>query len=227
MPATKNCSSPSVARSPRTSRRPPAPANAFSAAFLHKVRHLPAPSGLSRAALAGPWEVESVAAGNGRFHAVVRRDEPVAEGGTALGLMLERPTALQLAAAVRPPPGRAPQAPRGDAPRRPHLPRSSGPAGAGGAAAVPRGAVAGGPPGRPGAGDRVAGAGGPGTAGPRAGPAVGASRVGRVPGRVPDFFVGRGAWFGVYSSQSAKGERDGAVSRVNSDLGDRGWRLLE
>ena len=41
-----------------------------------------------------------MAAEDGRFHAVVRRDEPVAEGGTALGLMLERPTALQLAAAL-------------------------------------------------------------------------------------------------------------------------------
>lgn len=97
MPAKRDCSSLALPGSPRTSS---VPANAFSQTFLHQVRRLPEPSGSSPALLAGPWDVEPVAAGSHRFHAVVRRDEPVAEGGAALGLMLERLAALQLAAAV-------------------------------------------------------------------------------------------------------------------------------
>jgi hypothetical protein len=101
MPAKRDCSSLVLPGSPTSNLPTPrVPANAFSQSFLHQVRRLPEPSGGSPASLAGPWDVEPVAAGSQRFHAVVRRDEPVAEGGAAAALMLDRPTALQLAAAL-------------------------------------------------------------------------------------------------------------------------------
>jgi len=76
------------------------PANAFSDSFLSRVRALDRPVSASGTLLAGPWEVEEMQAGEHRLHAVVRRSEPVADGGTAFAVLLDRTSALQTAAAL-------------------------------------------------------------------------------------------------------------------------------
>jgi len=98
MQAETNCSSPNLpSHSPSPSRRP---ANAFSDSFLSRVRALDQPASTSGTLLAGPWEVEELQAGEHRLYGVVRRGEPVAEGGTAFAVLLDRTSALQTAAAL-------------------------------------------------------------------------------------------------------------------------------
>jgi hypothetical protein len=97
----------------RNCTRPPLD-NAFSPAFLAKLRRPEPPSTAREAVLAGPWEAEEIAiepeecAEPGHAWAVVRRDEPIAEGGRAFGVFRRRSAAL-LTAAVLPslstPPG--------------------------------------------------------------------------------------------------------------------------
>jgi hypothetical protein len=81
----------------RRSRRPP---NAFSDSFLVRARCLEQPPSASAALLAGPWDVEEIEVGHGRFHAVVRRGESLAEGGSAFAVLLDRSPALLTAAAL-------------------------------------------------------------------------------------------------------------------------------
>jgi hypothetical protein len=76
------------------------PENAFSAAYLERARHLEEPSFERQALFAGPWEVEAVPAGDGVVWAVVRKGDPVAEGGRAVAVFLRRPDALVAAAAL-------------------------------------------------------------------------------------------------------------------------------
>jgi hypothetical protein len=57
----------------------------------------------ARALFAGPWDVESVEPDDrseGTLHAVVRRAEPMAEGGGAVAVLRSRTTALLTAAAL-------------------------------------------------------------------------------------------------------------------------------
>ena len=96
MQAKKDCT--------RTSSTNPLP-SAFTPSFLSKL-HRHEESFLERqAVMSGPWEVEALASGprhgNGARWAVVRRDEPFAEGGGAFALFRERCPAL-LTAAVLP-----------------------------------------------------------------------------------------------------------------------------
>jgi hypothetical protein len=122
MQATTDCSSPHVSspspaaelpeschaaekapeRAPKESpgTSPRRPSNAFTDSFLVRARRLAPPSSASSALLAGPWEVEEIEAGDHRVHAVVRRDEPIAEGGTAIAVLLDRASALLTAAAL-------------------------------------------------------------------------------------------------------------------------------
>lgn len=109
MQATTDCSSPHApspspaaeaapaSSTARTSRRP---SNAFTDSFLVRARRLAPPSAASSALLAGPWEVEEIEAGYHSVHAVVRRGEPVAAGGTAIAVLLDRGSALLTAAAL-------------------------------------------------------------------------------------------------------------------------------
>jgi len=97
--------SPDTSSHPGRPDAPTPPESAFSALFLDRVRRRGdvaelADSVLSRqAAYAGRWEVEEVPAGRGVLYAVVRRDEPVEEGGGARLAFLRRQEA-QLAAAA-------------------------------------------------------------------------------------------------------------------------------
>jgi hypothetical protein len=103
---------PAAAQPPRRpARRASPPANAFSPAFLEVARLLERRRRAAGAAetgsfaaggrFAGPFVVEPVPAGQGVLWAVARPGEPVAEGGGAVAVFLERATAL-LAAAVLP-----------------------------------------------------------------------------------------------------------------------------
>jgi len=82
-------------------------ANAFSPAFLAKLRGREEAPTAREAVLSGPWEVEPVVLGSGEGSvegpawAVVRRDEPMASGGRAFAVFLRRSLAL-LTAAVLP-----------------------------------------------------------------------------------------------------------------------------
>jgi hypothetical protein len=76
--------------------------NAFSSWFQERARALEEPPFAREALFSGAWEVEAVATGAGegaRLWAVVRRGEPLAEGGRALAVFLRRPDALLAAAA--------------------------------------------------------------------------------------------------------------------------------
>jgi hypothetical protein len=81
-------------------------ANAFSSHFLTRARrrdralHEEGSSLDTRSLAAGPWDVESLDARCGRVHAVVRRGEPVGDGGGAVALCRSYPEALQLAAVL-------------------------------------------------------------------------------------------------------------------------------
>lgn len=81
----------------RRSRRP---SNAFSDSFLVRARGLEQPRSASEALLAGPWDVETIDVGHGRFQAVVHRGEPLAKGGSAFAVFLDRTSALLTAAAL-------------------------------------------------------------------------------------------------------------------------------
>jgi hypothetical protein len=81
----------------RRSRRPP---NAFSDSFLVRAGCLEQPQSAAGALLAGPWDVEAIEVGHGLFHAVVRRAETLAEGGSAFAVLLDRSSALLTAAAL-------------------------------------------------------------------------------------------------------------------------------
>jgi hypothetical protein len=85
---------------PTSGRRSRRPSNAFSDSFLVRARSLAQPESASAALLAGPWEVETIEVGHGRFHAVVRRGEPLSEGGSAFAVLLDRTSALLTAAAL-------------------------------------------------------------------------------------------------------------------------------
>lgn len=108
MQATTDCSSPhesspshvSPAADPPRGGASRRPSNAFTDSFLVRARRLETPSSASRALLAGPWEIEEIAAGHHLVHAVVRRGEPVAAGGTAIAVLLGRASALLTAAAL-------------------------------------------------------------------------------------------------------------------------------
>jgi hypothetical protein len=76
------------------------PENAFSAAYLERARHLEEPPFERQAHFAGSWEVEPVPAGDGLLWAVIRKGDPVAEGGRAVAVFLRRPDALVAAAAL-------------------------------------------------------------------------------------------------------------------------------
>jgi hypothetical protein len=84
---------------PEANRRQP-PENAFTAAYLEKARHLEEPPLQQQALFAGPWDVESVPAGDGVLWAVIRKGDPLAEGGRAVAVFLRRPNALVTAAAL-------------------------------------------------------------------------------------------------------------------------------
>jgi len=85
---------------PASILRPRRPSNAFSDSFLVRARCLEQPQSASAALLVGPWDVEEIAVRRGRFHAVVRRGESLAEGGSAFAVLLDRTSALLLAAAL-------------------------------------------------------------------------------------------------------------------------------
>jgi hypothetical protein len=72
--------------------------NAFSALFLERAGRLEAPPFERQARFAGAWDVEEVPAGSGRLWALVRRGDPVSEGGQALAFFIRRPDALLAAA---------------------------------------------------------------------------------------------------------------------------------
>lgn len=101
--STKSSSTPVAAPSGRTSLP-----NAFTPGFLLKgglpegsVGYPPAALGRGSRWL-GPWEVEAIEVNGGRgvFWAVVRRGERVADGGAAVAVLLERPTAHLTAASL-------------------------------------------------------------------------------------------------------------------------------
>jgi hypothetical protein len=101
-----------IERSTRSARRRPATGqeSAFTPAFLsaHGTRTRedreacasPTPDARdlrTRALFAGPWEVEAVEPDDrseGTLHAVVRRAEPMAEGGGAVAVLRSRTTGL-------------------------------------------------------------------------------------------------------------------------------------
>jgi len=93
-------------QSPSNSRSNRAAASAFSEVFLGKLRLLAqraeevAPAAGSEAVLSGPFAVEEVERPDGARHAVVRPDEPVAEGGKAAAVHRRRDEALRLAAVL-------------------------------------------------------------------------------------------------------------------------------
>ena len=83
-----------------------APASAFSEEFLAKLRLLArraeeedSAAGVG-AVLSGPFAVEEVERPDGARHAVVRADEPIAEGGKAATIHRRRDEALRLAAVL-------------------------------------------------------------------------------------------------------------------------------
>lgn len=105
MQATTKCIRPAVSRSERPAGKGRL-GNAFSPEFLDRLRRLDQPATAREAVLAGPWEVEHRTFGpdegaHGPAWAVVRRDEPMAEGGRAFGVFTDRSSAL-LTAAVLP-----------------------------------------------------------------------------------------------------------------------------
>lgn len=79
--------------------------SAFTPSFLARLRRHEESFLERQAVTSGPWEVEALPSGpcdgNGARWAVVRRDEPLAEGGSAFALFCERGPAL-LTAAVLP-----------------------------------------------------------------------------------------------------------------------------
>jgi len=79
--------------------------SAFTPSFLAKLRRHEESFLERQAVMSGPWEVEALPSGpcdgNGARWAVVRRDEPAAEGGGVFALFQERSPAL-LTAAVLP-----------------------------------------------------------------------------------------------------------------------------
>jgi hypothetical protein len=106
---TKRSTRPSVSTPTRKSiskapaaggRRRTPPVNAFSAAYLEQARRLEEPPFQREALFAGPWEVEAVSAGDGELHVVVRKGDPIADGGRAVAVFLRRPEALLAAAAL-------------------------------------------------------------------------------------------------------------------------------
>jgi len=98
MRANPDCTRPST---PSTATTSSTPATVFTPAFLERIRRLQNPPSARQAALSGPWEVEPVWTGeNGRQYGVSRREEPLANGGTAFGVFRSRETALQTAAVL-------------------------------------------------------------------------------------------------------------------------------
>jgi len=99
MQATRDCT-----RTPsRPSSSSPLP-SAFTPAFLARLRRHEESFLERQAVMSGPWEVEALESpchANGARWAVVRRDEPLSEGGGAFALFRERGPAL-LTAAVLP-----------------------------------------------------------------------------------------------------------------------------
>lgn len=81
-------------------------ASALSAPFMELARHRGEEAGLADSRLArlaratGPWDVEALPAGSGTVHAVVRRAEPMAEGGAACLVTRRRQDALLGAATL-------------------------------------------------------------------------------------------------------------------------------
>ena len=105
MQATTKCIRPAVSRTESLAGQCRL-GNAFSPEFLDRLRHLDQPATARAAVLAGPWEVEHRTldpdeGAHGPCWAVVRRDEPMAEGGRAFGVFTDRGSAL-LTAAVLP-----------------------------------------------------------------------------------------------------------------------------
>jgi hypothetical protein len=94
------------------SNRPPQrpsksiPASAFAEAFLGKLLLLARqcedapPVTEAEAVLSGPFAVEEVERPEGARHAVIRADEPIAEGGRAAAVHRRRDEALRLAAVL-------------------------------------------------------------------------------------------------------------------------------
>jgi GAF domain-containing protein len=84
------------------------PASAFAPSFLEKLRLVArlageageAPSTEAEALVSGPLAVEAVSTPGGKRYAVVRRDEPVAEGGKVAALYRTRDEALRAAAVL-------------------------------------------------------------------------------------------------------------------------------
>ena len=94
MRATQDCIRPSTHSSAT-------PATVFTPAFLERIRRLRNPPTARQAALSGPWDVEPVwTEENGQQYGVSRREEPLAQGGTAFGVFPSRETALQTAAVL-------------------------------------------------------------------------------------------------------------------------------
>jgi hypothetical protein len=110
MQATEDCTRSSSRLASHSSSRPssktsssPLP-SAFTPAFLARLRRHEESFLERQAGLSGPWEVEALGSSghaNGARWAVVRRDEPLAEGGGVFALFRERGPAL-LTAAVLP-----------------------------------------------------------------------------------------------------------------------------
>ena len=96
MQAKKDCT-----RTPSSTALP----SAFTPSFLARLRRHEESFLERQAVMSGPWEVEELEAGpchgNGARWAVVRRDEPAAQGGGVFGVFQERSPAL-LTAAVLP-----------------------------------------------------------------------------------------------------------------------------
>jgi hypothetical protein len=111
----QNERSTSITRTPQPTPRRPAE-NAFTPAFLsaHRAQTRevrdgggglsePARTLRSRALFAGPWDVEPIQPQErteGTLYAIVRRAEPLAQGGGAVALFHDRTTALLTAAAL-------------------------------------------------------------------------------------------------------------------------------
>jgi hypothetical protein len=93
-------------RTAPTTRTTPNTPSAFAPGFLDQLRLVArlleeqggVPATEPEALLSGPLTTERVTTRGGTRHAVVLRDEPLADGGKAAGLFLERAEALRAAA---------------------------------------------------------------------------------------------------------------------------------
>lgn len=100
---TRVSSTSTVTPNRRGSLERKAPESAFTLSFLERSRtrsDLGEVPTARQAVFAGPWDVEEAHRGDDRLQAVVRREEPRAEGGGSIAVFRHRSTAFQAAAAM-------------------------------------------------------------------------------------------------------------------------------